>query len=128
MTDIVFPLDCTTLSQIMSFVKSPYFPAVICLLVIGIVIFMLFRDVNSMKGTMTDLVTQHNNAQKALETHGGQIKRLQEVGLMDDEDDMEYEDDGEFGEEYDHRQSSLPTIKEEELCSDPGPSKRSKDI
>jgi hypothetical protein len=98
----------------MSFLKSPYFPAVVCAIVIGIVIFMLFRDVSSVKSTMGDLVEQHNNAQKALETHSGAIKKLQETssnpgstggpmsfppqlfggdGYGDEEDEEDYEDE-----------------------------------
>lgn len=102
----------------MSFVKSPYFPAVICVIVLAIVFFMLFRDVNSMKSTMTDLVNQHNNAQKALENHSGAIKRLQDMGhpMLDEE---EYdEDDGDY-DEY-QGQAALPAIKEEPM-DEPAP-------
>lgn len=101
----------------MSFVKSPYFPAIICLVIIGIVIFMLFRDVSSMKGTVSELVTQHNNAQKALETHGGAIKSLQQLGAYVVDDEYDENEDGEF--------AHMPTI-EEEPSSDPGPSKSKK--
>jgi hypothetical protein len=100
----------------MSFLKSPYFPAVVCCIVIAIVMFMLFRDVSNIKGTMSDLVEQHNNAQKALEVHGGAIKRLQEVEMVD------YDDDDE--EDYDHV-PSMPTIKEE-IVPEPISGKRSK--
>jgi len=74
----------------MSFVKSPYFPVLIFILIVGIVLYMLFRDVSFMKGTVSDLVTQHNNAQKALENHGDAIKRLQDIDLvMDDHEEEE---------------------------------------
>ena len=89
----------------MSLVKSPYFPAIICVIIIAIVMYMLFRDVGSMKGTMTDLVTQHNNAQKALETHENAIKRLQDAGPIEMDYDID-EDEEVFGE--------LPTIQEVE--------------
>lgn len=91
----------------MSFVKSPYFPALVCAIIIGIVLYMLFRDVGSMKGTMSDLVTQHNNAQKALENHGDAIKRLQDVDFVMDGED---EDEEMYG--------KLATI-EEEVEEDP---------
>ena len=89
----------------MSLVKSPYFPAIICVIIIAIVMYMLFRDVSSMKGTMTDLVTQHNNAQKALENHGDAIKRLQDVDPIEMDYDIDEEDEEAFG--------RLPSIQEE---------------
>jgi hypothetical protein len=114
----------------MSFLKSPYFPAVVCAIVIGIVIFMLFRDVSSVKSTVGDLVEQHNNAQKALETHTGAIKKLQETsstggaggpmsfppqlfggsdGYGDEEDeDEDYEEEDDEGEEVPYPSQPIP--------------------
>lgn len=51
---------------------NAYIPIVACVLIAGI-IFMMWRDISTLKSRVTDVVTQHNNVKSVLDRHESMI-------------------------------------------------------
>jgi hypothetical protein len=104
----------------MSFFKSPVFFAIVAVTVIAIVIFMMYRDVKSLRTSVVDVVNEHNNAKHALDSHARAIGDLRKVfigdDMYDDEEEVQMDQDamgamidGE-GDEFDDPEIK-PTVK-----------------
>jgi len=62
-----------------------YYIAIGCAL-LSVFLFMMWRDVRTLKSRVTDVVEQHNNVKKALDRHDSMIVSLRDipVQLMED--------------------------------------------
>lgn len=72
-------------------------PLIVGVIIVGVVVWILWRDLSSMRKTLTTVVNEHNQTASVLEQHKKAINAIS-MPMMDgpyDEDDDEYLDEDE---------------------------------
>lgn len=59
--------------------RNPVIYAALCLVVLAVVVYLLYRRMSSLTNSVVDVVREHNNAKNALDTHAKAIGEMREL-------------------------------------------------
>ena len=76
--------------------RNPVIYAALCLVVLAVVVFLLYRRMSSLTNSVVDVVREHNNAKNALDTHAKAIGEMRELVKNDDYNGYDGYDDEEM--------------------------------
>ena len=63
----------------MAMLRNPVIYAALCLVVLAVVVFLMYRRMSNLTDSVVDVVREHNNAKNALDTHAKAIGEMREL-------------------------------------------------
>ena len=95
--------------------RNPVIYAALCLVVLAVVVFLLYRRMSSLTNSVVDVVLEHNKAKNALDTHAKAIGEMRELVKNDGYNGYDGYDDEEM---YSRGSDEIDDVEEIDLVMD----------